>query len=214
MPRLLAILCACVTTLLAAPEPEVATPSEIHLRRAEKIVAPLTIDDENRAARVRVIVAGQYHALSFVHAERDSRLAAIKSDAALDDAARRIATSACEDRATAALARLHFAYLAALSAELSADQIEQIKDAMTYGVAPNTYRVYLEMVPSLDDAQKRQILALLHEAREHAMCAGSAEEKHRWFGKYKGRINNTLARSGIDLKQAERDMRARGGATR
>ena len=41
---------------------------------------------------------------------------------------------------------------------------------MTYGVRPKTMGVYLEMVPSLTEEQKRQIRAWLTEAREHASC--------------------------------------------
>ena len=51
--------------------------------------------------------------------------------------------------------------------------------------------------------------AWLTEAREHAMDASTSDEKHGWFGKYKGRINNFLAQAGIDMKQAEKDMFAR-----
>jgi hypothetical protein len=49
-------------------------------------------------------------------------------------------------------------------------------------------------------------MAWLVEAREVALTAGSAEEKHRVFGKYKGRINNFLSAAGYDLKAAERAM--------
>jgi hypothetical protein len=80
---------------------------------------------------------------------------------------------------------------------------------MTYGVAPLTYKGYLELLPDLSEEQKSQILAWLIEAREYAMDAGSAEKKHWWFGKYKGRINNYLSSAGYDLKQAERDLSAR-----
>jgi len=80
---------------------------------------------------------------------------------------------------------------------------------MTYGVVPNTYKRYLELLPSLTDEQKRTILANLLEAREYAMDAGSSEEKHALFGKYKGKINNFLSAAGYDLKQAEKELAAR-----
>jgi hypothetical protein len=81
-----------------------------------------------------------------------------------------------------------------------------VKDGMTYGVVAVTYQRYLELFPKLKDEQKREILANLIEAREHAMDAGSSEEKHAIFGKYKGRINNYLSAAGYDLKQAEKDL--------
>lgn len=40
------------------------------------------------------------------------------------------------------------------------------------------------------------------------MDAGSSDEKHTMFGKYKGRINNYLSAEGFDVKQAERDLKA------
>jgi hypothetical protein len=46
-------------------------------------------------------------------------------------------------------------------------------------------------------------MAWLVEAREIAMDCGSSEEKHYWFGKYKGKINNYLSAEGYDLKKAE-----------
>ena len=41
------------------------------------------------------------------------------------------------------------------------------------------------------------------------MDAGSSEEKHAMFGKYKGRINNYLSAAGYDMKQAEKDLAER-----
>jgi hypothetical protein len=41
------------------------------------------------------------------------------------------------------------------------------------------------------------------------MDAGSSEEKHGWFRKYKGRINNELSAAGYDLKLAEEEWRRR-----
>jgi hypothetical protein len=69
------------------------------------------------------------------------------------------------------------------------------------------------MLPDLTDQQKAQILAWLVEAREKAMDAGSSREKHAWFGKYKGKINNYLSAAGYDLKKADRDLAERRKAT-
>ena len=38
------------------------------------------------------------------------------------------------------------------------------------------------------------------------MDAGTSEEKHAIFGKYKGRINNYLSKAGYDMKQAEKNL--------
>lgn len=154
-------------------------------QRAEKIVTTLALTDAAKATQVRDIIAGQYRSLNEI-------------DAATDTTGR-----------AQRLQKLHNDYLAKLSAKLNEQQVNQVKDGMTYGVLPLTYRVYTEMLPDLTEQQRTQIMAWLVEAREHAMDAGSSEKKHQWFGKYKGRINNYLAAAGINMKQAEQDWKKR-----
>ena len=160
--------------VLAAAEPAPAT-NPAYRKRSEKIVATLGLGDAARIARVTAAVADHYADTNAVHAE--TKLTA---------------------RAEAApkLAALHARFLEKLAADLTPDQIDLVKDGLTYGVLPLTFRVYREMLPDLTTDQKTQILTWLTAAREQAMDAGSAEEKHAWFGKYKGRINNYLSAAG------------------
>ncbi len=169
--------------------------------RAAKIVASLSLGDAAHVERVTRIVADQYVKLHAIHEARDARLAAIKSSDEADPAAVRRLVA---DETAARLYPLHAEYLARLSVELTPAQVEQVKDGMTYGVLPNTWRAYQEMLPDLTDEQRRQIHAWLIEARELAMDGSTAEEKHGWFGKYKGRITNYLTAAGYDLKAAEK----------
>ena len=104
---------------------------------------------------------------------------------------------------------MHVQYLIELSTLLTPEQIDKVKDGMTYGVAPRTYHSYLEMLPELTAEQKETLMAYLLEAREIAMDAGSAKEKHWWFNKYKGRINNYLSEQGYDLKRASEARNAK-----
>lgn len=175
--------------------------------RADKIVAALGLPDA-KATRVRDIVAQHYHDLRAVQEARDVKLAAAKSNMT-DKTAAKTATDAVRSEAEAKLPPLHEAFLARLATELTPAQIDTVKDGMTYGIVPLTYRVYLEMLPKLTEEQKTQIHAWLVEAREHAVDGFTSEEKHAWFGKYKGRINNFLAKAGFDMKQAEKEMLAR-----
>lgn len=187
---------------LMAGEPTAPASSDherVVRERAEKIVAPLALTDTNLAARVTDRVARQYLDLALIHADRDARLAAATKDAA----AASLIRGDAETRQQAA----HHQFLADLNRDLTPDQVERIKDGMTYGVAPLTYGVYLRMFPELTEEQRRQVLAWLHEARELAMVAGTAREKHAVFGKYKGRINNYLVKAGYDLKAGERNLR-------
>ncbi len=164
--------------------------------RAAKIVATLGIDDTAKFSRVRTIVAYQYRDLNSIHDERNAIVKAAKEQGG---DAREAKVKAAENEADAKLYSLHCAYVGKLMSELTQEQIEKVKDGMTYGVAPLTYRVQCEMIPTLTEDQKRYIWAALYEAREHAMDAESSDKKHWWFGKYKGRINNYLSAQGYDL---------------
>lgn len=172
--------------------------------RAGKIVASLDISDSSKAHRVKNIIANQYRYLNAIHTERDEKIKSARASGSqkniVDDK-----IMAFETQANLKLDSLHATYLSKLASELSSEQITQVKDGMTYGVVPITYKGYLEMLPDLTEKQKEQIMIWLVEAREHAMDAESSEKKHWWFGKYKGRINNYLAASGIDLKKAGED---------
>ena len=66
------------------------------------------------------------------------------------------------------------------------------------------------------EEEKAQIYAWLVEAREFALDAENSNKKHAAFGKYKGRINNYLAKRGYDLKKEREEwykrVKARGGS--
>jgi hypothetical protein len=176
--------------------------------RADKIVAPLEIDDAAKATRVRDLIVEQYRALRDIHAERDARLAQAKGqpgDPTIAEAWR----SVTQKEVDLKLFALHRRFLARLAAELSPENVDQVKDGLTYGVVQITYGRYRELLPALTVQQQADILAMLLEAREYAMDSGSSDEKHAIFGKYKGRINNYLSAAGYNMKQAEQDWAAR-----
>jgi hypothetical protein len=174
--------------------------------RAGKIVKGMELSDSEQAERVKKIIVIQYYELSKIHDNHDAKLEEIKK---LEGEEKESAKKELKTKTHAQLYKQHAKYIAHLSAELSQDQVEQVKDGMTYGVVKRTYTGYLNLLPDLTDDQKKYIYANLVEAREFAMDAGSSKAKHAWFGKYKGRINNYLSKAGYDLKQAELDLKAR-----
>ncbi|BET67159.1 DUF3826 domain-containing protein [Opitutales bacterium ASA1] len=204
----LAVLCNAATDA----EAEAAAYWAVVTGRADKIVAVLALDDKAKVLRVRDLVAGYYRDLRDVHETRDTALARARADGVSADEA---ALARVREEADLRLFRVHTTFVARLSVELEAGQVEAVKDGLTYGVVPNTWRVYREMYPELSDEQRRQILAWLVEAREYAMQGGSSHEKHAWFGKYKGRIANFLSAAGYDAKAAEKQWfeRQRTGKT-
>lgn len=169
--------------------------------RAGKITAVLGINDAKKAEKVTYMIRDQYSNLNDIYAARDTKYKEIKV-ANKDNKILQDTLIAQENRKVeAALAKLHQKYLNGLATQLNAAQIEKVKDGMTYGVVPLTYRAYQEQLLNLTAEQKKQIYVWLTEARERAMDAESADKKHAWFGKYKGRINNYLSAQGYDLKK-------------
>ena len=199
---------ALVSPIRAAADEEEAAYTRTITERADKIVAPLGLDDTAKSTRVRDLIVNEYRGLREIHDARDAKLAEANvqpSDAAVAAAWRGVA----QKEAALKLFVLHRQFVARLSAELTPEQVNAVKNGMTYNVVPITAARYRELLPDLAVEQQAEILANLLEAREYAMDAGSAEEKHAIFGKYKGRINNYLSAAGYNLKQAEKVLAER-----
>lgn len=182
--------------------------------RAAKIVAVLGIEDGTRFTQVQNIIAQQYRHLNQIHESSKASINSLKQSATGTKEAITAAIKKEEEARDEKLAGLHTTYIKQLQGALSAEQIEKVKDGMTYRVLPITYAAFQDMIPRLTDAQKQQIYTWLVEAREHAMDAESSDKKHWWFGKYKGRINNYLAAQGYDLKKEGAAWEARRKAAR
>ena len=193
----------------ATPAAQQDNYTQVITKRAVKIVEVLGITDSAKFKRVEDIIINQYRTLSNIHDGRNAKAKAIKTQDSTDKAKANTEIAALDSNTDLELTKAHTAYIANLSKELTPDQIDEVKDAMTYKVMPITYAAYIDELPSLTDAQKAQIKAWLVEAREHAIDAESSEKKHAWFGKYKGRINNYLSKQGYDMKKAEDDWQKR-----
>lgn len=152
------------------------------VNRSQKIVDGLQLDDKKTARNVRNIIANRYFLLNDIHeANKDNN-----------------------DKRDAELYKHHFELASALALYLNDEQIDAVKDGMTFGRLKRDYQATQDMIPSLSDFEKQQILIWLKEAREFAMDAADSKGKHFWFDKYRGRTNNWLSSRGYDLKK-ERD---------
>lgn len=165
--------------------------------RSQKIVDKLDIKDKQVAENVLHIICNRYFLLNSIHKQCAKKVKAAKDS--LTGNAKNDAIRNAENECDAQLFKHHFELASDLSLYLTDDKVEAVKDGMTYGVVKVTYDANLEMIPSLKDEEKAQILAWLKEAREFAMDAENSNKKHGWFGKYKGRINNYLSKRGYDL---------------
>ena len=187
------VLCAAILSLLTltavaqnvALKTEGQDPQYVETikGRAQKIVDGLQLNDAQKAENVRNIIANRYFLLNDIHSKYDKTQ---------------------QDARDAELYKHHFELASALSLYLNEDQIDAVKDGMTYGRLKRDYNAQLEMIPSLTDEEKAQVLIWLKEAREYAMDAADSKGKHFWFDKYRGRTNNWLSSRGYDLKK-ERD---------
>lgn len=203
----IALLLAAVTTASAIElKSEGRDPQYVQtiLGRSKKVVDKLNLQDAAVAEEVTKIVANRYFELNDIYEARDKGLAEIKAHPELQGEYKTLATNYVNFECDSKLYRSHFAFPATLGMFLTDEQVEQVIDGMTYGVVGVTYKAHVDMIPSLTDEEKKQMLAWLEEARELAVDAESSNKKHGVFGKYKGRINNYLSKRGYDLK-AERE---------
>ncbi len=153
--------------------------------RTADILKILNLSDTNANTRVHDLIITQYRALNAWHDENDARLKAAKAD-----------TNAVA-QIHASLQSLHDAFLSQLAENLTPEQVEKVKDKITYGKVQFTFAGYLAEYPNLSNENKSEILKLLKLAREEAMDGGSAAQKTAVFTRYKGKINNYLSKQGL-----------------
>lgn len=166
--------------------------------RSENIVKTLDIQDKVKYDFMTELIATQYIDLGVINDGYDAKVKEINaSNLTAEDKTQAKELAYLKQRE--ALTAKHYYFVNQLFATLSPEQIEKVKDGMTMGVFPVTYKAQLEMIPSLTDEEKTYIRAALMEAREYAMDCSDSKAKHAWFGKYKGRINNYLSRRGYNL---------------
>ena len=212
----LVLLSSCISAGAVDLNKENRDPKYVEsiVNRSQKIVDKLGLTDAKVAEDVCNVIANRYFELNDIYEIRDAKVKTVKESGLTGDA-KNAALKAAENEKDAALYRSHFAFPASLSLFLNEEQIEAVKDGMTYGVVKVTYEATLDMIPSLKEEEKVQIYAWLVEAREFAMDAENSNKKHAAFGKYKGRINNYLAKRGYNLTKEREEwakrVKARGG---
>jgi Protein of unknown function (DUF3826) len=209
---ILTLLCGGYAAAIAQSAP-VNTGSDnytqVITQRSAKIVDVLNISDSVKYKRVRDIVVNQYRNLNDIYTDRNAKSKQIKEQFANDKPTVATRIADVDSGVVKQLEVLHAQYLLKLKAELNAEQVEKVKDGMTYRIYPITYGAYLDELPNLTAEQKGKIRGWLLEARENAIDAESSEKKHAWFGKFKGRINNYLSAQGYDMKKEGEEWQKR-----
>lgn len=183
--------------------------TKVITQRSAKIVDMLNISDSIKYKSVRNIIVDQYRSLNDIYSARNTQNKQIKEQFADDKVTATAKLAGVDSSINKQVKAQHIQYLFKLSKELTPDQIEKVKDGMTYRVYPITYAAYLDELPNLSNPQKDKIKGWLLEARDNAMDAESSEKKHAWFGKFKGRINNYLSAQGYDMKKEGEEWQKR-----
>jgi hypothetical protein len=201
----LALSAALISPALAQPAANATESAEAAYtrtitKRSAEIVAALALTDATKSNRVQEVLVTQYRALNAWHEQHDAELKALNKSTSSDDKEAAAKAKAKIAEVQASLKPIHDSFLAKLASDLTSEQVETVKDKMTYGKVQFTYAGFLQAVPDMTEEEKAHVLGLLKEARELAIDGGSAEEKTAIFGKYKGKINNYLSAQGHKKK--------------
>jgi hypothetical protein len=203
LAMVLLISCATAYSQATASSKTVLSASA---QRTDKIMAALNIKDEAKSARVRQILTQHLDTLSKILNERKADMNAATVQAAGNKEMADFRGTAAWNKTNSKLNKLHPRFLGTLSKELTLEQAETVKDAMTEHGLSSEYNNFMAMFPAMNEVQKAQVKAYLTEARENAMTAESADARKEWFIKFRGRANNYLDAAGFDLRAATESM--------
>jgi hypothetical protein len=110
--------------------------------RCAKIVNTLSITDSAKYKKIQSIIANQYFALADLQDRYTVETANIKKQLPQQDK-QLTAIKPLEERKAAVITQLHNNFVGQLNENLTAGQVEKVKDGMTYNVMPLTYRAYI-----------------------------------------------------------------------
>jgi hypothetical protein len=183
-------------------------------KHIKPVLAALNLNDAAKEAKVHDMLAEQLKALHAWHTGNDAQIKplwnAFNQARSAQNVTNANAALAQIDGVYATFKPQHDKFIADLSAELSPTQVETVEDVLTVNKVKVTYDVYLQIFPTLTDAQKAVVLQDLKSAREQAIDCESMAEKSAFFKKYKIIIEDDyLTGQGYDPKQARKDFAAK-----
>ena len=193
----------------AMPVPAVTTTDREQATLAKHlkpILTALNLKDGVQLNQVQTVLAAHLQALSAWHEQNDTQIKALWNEfnkaRGKQDQTNADAALVKLDGVYASLQPEHVRFISGLSAVLTPDQIEAVKDSLTINKVKITFHAYGEIFPGLTEAQNAFILKNVKLAREEAIDAGSMPEKSAFFKKYKIRIEAYLTAQGYDVKKA------------
>jgi hypothetical protein len=208
----LAIITAALTLVVRPSTAQVTEPftaaereeiySQTIEKRATNILGSLSLTDPAKAARVQDAIKAQYRSLRARDEALDTMFSTLSKNAPGVESNRGAVVKILSKQ-------LHGQFVTKLSADLTPEQVELVKDKMTYHKVKVTYDAYCDIVPKLTDVEKAKILEQLKAAREEAIDGGSADEKTAIFQTYKDKINLMLDANGHNVSQSIKEWEAK-----
>lgn len=177
-------------------------------QKANKILAKLSLPDDSVRNNVYVIITNRYLELREIHIAYEERNKAIEIKE-WPEGGKEMELERSYYQYNSDLYRSRFGYVAWLSFYMDEQQVEVVKNAMTYNMFHVRYNDFLDLIPDLTDAEKNRVHHWLIEAREFSMDFETPRKMRQMFTKYRGRINNYLSARGYDLRKATEEQKAR-----
>lgn len=182
--------------------------------KAAQVVNALKLDDAEKAARVKAIVSEWLVTMITWHAEHDAELSelwkqwsAARAVVPKDEFPGEVIAHKIDD-VYASLRPAYHAFIGKLSVELTAEQIDSIKESWSRSPGmTRTYNAYLEIVPDLAEDQKKVIYERMLRAREDAMLTDSDKEIVSIYKRHKVKVEQyvgTLAWAKLHRAYAEK----------
>ena len=188
--------------------------SVVSQKHIEAVLTALQLDDAQKKSEVRDILTAYFLVLKDWHASHDPQIKPLwnqfnKARSKQNQAEANVALAKIQTE-YASFSQQHKKFIGDLSALLTPEQVELVKDTLTVNKVSVTYKVYLQIFPKLTDEQMAVVLKNLKAAREEAIDCESMTEKSEFFKKYKIIIEDDyLTAQGYDPKQARKDFAAK-----
>ena len=164
-------------------------------QKAGRIVESLKLDDPDKAAKVKAIAGDWLGVMLNWHKEHDAELARLwaewnkaRSVVPKDEFPGEVIAHQIDD-VYASLRPAYEDYIKRLSAELSEEQVDAIKENWSRSPGmTRTYNAYVEIVPDLAANDKEVIKARMLMAREAAMLTDSDKEIVAIYKRHKVKV--------------------------